>query len=228
MFSKLAVIRGHRKIKCVQCNFLFALCTIKRHLHICIGVGGFKEIKASIAKPRKAWNKGLTKETDSRILKGYKNRCKSLANWRNKLHTKQVPGTATGRVYTKEQRRKLSESKRAYLILHPEQVPFRLAHSSKISYPEKVFKKALRARAIRGWKYNYSNSIYSYDFAWPTLKLDVEIDGGTHLSEKVKQIDKRRDRWSRSQGWRVIRFTAKEVQNNIDKVMQQLLSVLPP
>jgi very-short-patch-repair endonuclease len=33
----------------------------------------------------------------------------------------------------------------------------------------------------------YRNSIYKYDFAWLKEKIDVEIDGGTHKTEKVKK-----------------------------------------
>jgi very-short-patch-repair endonuclease len=43
----------------------------------------------------------------------------------------------------------------------------------------------------------YRNSIYEYDFAWLKEKIDVEIDGGTHKTEKVKKIDSRKDEFSR-------------------------------
>jgi len=68
----------------------------------------------------------------------------------------------------------------------------------------------------------YQHSIYSYDFAFIDLKIDVEIDGGTHTSEKVKVIDKRRDIFSQSHGWEVIRFTAKEVKENVTLCIQKI------
>ena len=59
---------------------------------------------------------------------------------------------------------------------------------------------------IQGWIRNYQNSIYEYDFAFPLKKIDVEVDGKTHNLPKVQEIDKRRDEWSKSQGWRIIRL----------------------
>ena len=86
-----------------------------------------------------------------------------------------------------------------------------------MSYPEKIFKNALEENKIEGW---------IYDFAFPELKLDIEIDGGTHLMEKVKQIDKRRDEFSRSQEWKIIRFTAKEVKENVTKCINEVKKFL--
>ena len=63
--------------------------------------------------------------------------------------------------------------------------------------------------------YQFRNGIYQYDFAFPKQKIDVEIDGGTHLNEKVKKIDERRDEFSRQSGWKVIRFTASQVKQNV-------------
>jgi very-short-patch-repair endonuclease len=109
---------------------------------------------------------------------------------------------------------------------HPDQVPYRLNHSSKKSYPEIVFENALKSSGITGWEYNYQNSIYSYDFAWPKEKIDVEIDGGTHLSKKVLEIDKRRDIFSKSCGWQVVRFTAKEVKDDVVGCLEKLKEFL--
>ena len=54
------------------------------------------------------------------------------------------------------------------------------------------------------------------------LKLDVEIDGATHETEKVKIIDKKRDEWSKEKGWKVIRFSAKEIKNNLNDCIKKL------
>jgi very-short-patch-repair endonuclease len=101
-------------------------------------------------------------------------------------------------------------------------VPYRINHSSKKSYPEIVFENALLAAGITGWIYNYQHSIYAYDFAWPELKLDVEIDGATHNTEKVKTIDARRDAFSRKNGWTVIRFPAADVKKNVLSCLKKL------
>ena len=90
------------------------------------------------------------------------------------------------------------------------------------SIPENIFKNALESMNITGWTYNYQNSIYAYDFAFPELKIDIEIDGNTHTQEKVKRIDERRDLFSKENGWQVIRFTAQEVKENVLKCINQI------
>lgn len=119
-----------------------------------------------------------------------------------------------GKPLSQEHKNKISASRKKYLIEHPDKVPYLLNHSSKKSYPEKIFEDTLNKLGIIGWVYNYQNSIYQYDFAFPNLKIDVEIDGKTHLLEHVKLIDKERDEFSISNGWRVIRFDAKSVTYN--------------
>lgn len=43
----------------------------------------------------------------------------------------------------------------------------------------------LNRRGIAGWHYNYRVGRYAFNIAFPDIKLDVEIDGGTHLKERV-------------------------------------------
>lgn len=124
--------------------------------------------------------------------------------------------------WSDEDKKRISNERIKYLIEHPDKVPYRLNHSSKMSYPEKIFKNALESANITGWIYNYQNGMYSYDFAFPDLKIDVEIDGNTHTQEKVKIIDERRDVFSEQNGWTVIRFTAKEVKENVLNCINRL------
>jgi 5-methyltetrahydrofolate--homocysteine methyltransferase len=125
-----------------------------------------------------------------------------------------------------ETKNKISKSRIKYLLENPEKVPYVINHSSKMSYPEKIFKNALESSKIDGWIYNYRNGIYQYDFAFPDLKIDVEIDGATHNTEKVKKIDERRDIFSKDNGWVVIRFTAHQVKENVIKCVETLKKYL--
>jgi very-short-patch-repair endonuclease len=160
-----------------------------------------------------SWNKGLTKETDPRIEKAsisFKKTIKEKGSW------------WIGRKQSEETKKQISKSRTAFLVEHPDQVPYLLNHSSKMSYPEKVFMNALKENGITGWIYNFQNSIYSYDFAFTELKIDVEIDGSTHNTEKVKKIDERRDKFSEQEGWKVIRFSAKRVKENVTSCIKEL------
>ena len=123
-------------------------------------------------------------------------------------------------------KKKISESRIKYLFANPDKVPYRINHSSKKSYPEQVFETALISSGIDGWEYAFQNGIYEYDFAFVEKKIDVEIDGGTHKLEKVKRIDARRDDFSKSQGWRVVRFEASRVKKDVIGCINELKQIL--
>jgi len=132
------------------------------------------------------------------------------------------------RKHTEETKKKLSKIQTEFLLKHPKRVPYRMAHSSKQSYPEKVFEDALKRHGIAGWEMAYPMSIYEYDFAFVDKKVDVEVDGGTHTQPNVIKIDKRRDDWSKSNGWKVIRFSAKRVKENVDECINELKHFMEP
>lgn len=127
---------------------------------------------------------------------------------------------------TEKHRQNISDSRRRWLENNPDKVPYLINHSSKESYPEKIFRNALTAAKLDGWIQKYQHGIYQYDFAFIEAKLDIEIDGGTHTLEKVKRIDARRDEWSRSQGWKVLRFPVKRVKEDVVSCINEVKQVL--
>jgi very-short-patch-repair endonuclease len=127
---------------------------------------------------------------------------------------------------SEETKKKISASRIKYLTENPDKVPYRLNHSSKESYPEMIFRKALESSGISGWEQSYRCGIYEYDFAFPVEKIDIEIDGATHKLEKVIIIDERRDRWTESNGWKVIRFEAQKVKTDVVGCIALLRSML--
>lgn len=84
----------------------------------------------------------------------------------------------------------------------------------------------LNRRNITGWCYNFQVGRYAFDIAFEAIKLDVEIDGGSHLQEKVARKDAERDAFSRSLGWTVLRFTAKDVQKNLKGCVDRMEEVI--
>lgn len=124
--------------------------------------------------------------------------------------------------HSSETKLKISKARIKYLTENPDKVPYLINHSSKKSYPEQIFENALISANITGWQYAYRNGIYEYDFAWPEQKIDVEIDGATHLSEKVKKIDERRDKFSTENGWIVLRFSSELVKKDIISCINRL------
>lgn len=149
------------------------------------------------------WNKGLTKNSSEIV----------------RISSEKMAKTITGRKkgpLSKEHKEKISRGRVLFLKEHPDQIPYKLYHSSKDSWPERIFQKELEKRNIKSWIHNYMAGIYEYDFAFPIQRLDIEIDGSTHNSEKVKKIDMNRDKWSVSEGWKVLRFKASHVKNSVE------------
>jgi|ERR1035441_145648 very-short-patch-repair endonuclease/predicted DNA-binding protein YlxM (UPF0122 family) len=130
--------------------------------------------------------------------------------------------------HSEETKKKISEHRIKWLTEHPDKVPYLINHSSKKSFPEEVFENALKAFNITGWIYRYRHGIYEYDFAFPELKIDVEVDGGTHKTEKVKKIDERRDIFSNQAGWKVLRFDSEKVKKDVVSCIDKLKIFLEP
>lgn len=83
----------------------------------------------------------------------------------------------------------------------------------------------MKSSNIKGWVSRFQNSIYQYDFAFPDLKIDIEVDGSTHNNLKVKEIDKRRDKFSIEQGWTVLRFNASQVKNDVVSCINKIIEI---
>jgi len=62
----------------------------------------------------------------------------------------------------------------------------------------------------------YQVGKYFLDFAMPTIKLGMEIDGlAYHNGQESFMKDRRRQREIESQGWRIVRFAAKEISLDV-------------
>lgn len=108
----------------------------------------------------------------------------------------------------------LRQTQLALIAIRPELSPAHY-HSSKKSFPEKIFEDELNRRSIVGWIYNLPVWKYRFDFAFQELMVDVEVDGSSHLEPKVADKDRCRDEWSRENGWTVVRFTANQVKTDL-------------
>jgi len=80
--------------------------------------------------------------------------------------------------------------------------------------PEAIFWKVLRDRRMEDFKFRRQMPIGPYiaDFACPSIRLIVELDGGVH-DLRVEQ-DAVRDAWLSANGWTVIRFRNQAVLIN--------------
>lgn len=197
-------------VKCEICGKEYSRKGIGTHIWRSHGEGKNHDPNKGYKESREIWNKGLSKETND-----------SVKSQSNKIKGRE--STFKGKHHSEESKKKISQVRIKYLEENPDKVPYLINHSSNKSYPEELFENELIKRNIKGWVTRFRHGIYQYDFAWEDKKIDLEIDGATHNSKKVIEIDKRRDKWSKERGWKVIRFKAADVKQNIDKCIEDLL-----
>ena len=110
------------------------------------------------------------------------------------------------RNHTDESKKKISESRKKYLIENPDKVPYLLNHSSKgESYPEKYFDIIFKD------KFEYVKflpiNLYHIDFAITNKKIAIEVDGDQHyLDDKIVKSDIRKNKCLIDNGWDIIRI----------------------
>ena len=170
--------------------------------------------------------KEITQKYGVRVAALYKAKKRGDIVFRSRTEALRLAAIKNPRKHTEETKKKKSARRTAYLKLHPEKVPCRLNHSSKRSIPELIFEKALKEYGLTNFEPEKPMSIYQFDFAFPEERIDVEIDGKLHLTDNVKRIDERRDKWTESIGWRVIRFTASEVCKDVSVCLNKLLEIM--
>ena len=68
---------------------------------------------------------------------------------------------------------------------------------------------------------------YRLDFAFPRQKLGIEVDGlAFHGTQETFIRDQRRQRAIEAEGWRMLRFAAKEVLSDARQVINEIASVV--
>jgi len=232
-----------KKTKCEKCNYIVSNSNYKKHIKKCNGVGPYNQI------PRKKHNQKNNYNQPSEYYQAIQNFydlnhtfmevCehfklttlvltkmikKNLITTRKASETAKLRGNV-GKNHSEQTKQKISTARKKFLDKNPDKVPYRLNHSSKDSYPEMLFEHLLLEHNITGWVKKYQVGVYEYDFAFIQEKIDIEIDGSTHLQEKVKSKDKQRDLITNSNGWIVVRITAKELLADPTSCLQKY--VLP-
>ena len=73
------------------------------------------------------------------------------------------------------------------------------------SYPEVWFERMLRNEGLNlEYVYNMQFFQYKLDFAWPSLRLCIEVDGEQHELLERKASDEQKDKKLKDSGWRVL------------------------
>jgi hypothetical protein len=143
---------------------------------------------------------------NSKKLGGHTGGCKLNPNYKNR--NKKLSNIGKNKHLSDETKKKISISRKKFLDENPGNIPYLLNHSSKESYPEKLFRQKLEKENITGWIQEYPILRYSLDFAFINKKINIEIDGETHKLNSVIKKDEERDLTLKKLGWEIIRINS--------------------
>lgn len=87
---------------------------------------------------------------------------------------------------------------------------------------------SLRNRHMSDWKWRRQQPIGPYfaDFACKEALLVVELDGSQHGEADGREYDEERTAYMEAQGWRVLRFSNRDVLLDIARVLEVILRAL--
>jgi very-short-patch-repair endonuclease len=104
----------------------------------------------------------------------------------------------------------------------------RRALRNNMPEPEKRIWNRLRAKQIYGYKFRRQYSIGNFivDFYCPKAKLAVEIDGDSHFTDEQGLFDIARQKYIESKGMHFLRFTNKDITENVAGVLVRIAEFL--
>jgi very-short-patch-repair endonuclease len=100
---------------------------------------------------------------------------------------------------------------------------------NKLSYLEQHFAKVVVEAKLPTPVREYQFFRYRFDFAWPKIKVAVEVDGEHHKKGDQLRSDKRKDRVAKIHGWVVIRadrnsIHSPEFLNKVRKTIRERIN----
>jgi very-short-patch-repair endonuclease len=96
------------------------------------------------------------------------------------------------------------------------------------SAEKKVWYEVLSRKQFEGYKFTRQKPIdhFIIDFYCSKLQLVIEIDGDSHAENA--EYDKARTKVLNQYGLKVLRYTNRDVMNNIEGVYQDLIQIVKP
>ena len=94
---------------------------------------------------------------------------------------------------------------------------------------EVILWSKLKDKGVKGYKFRRQYSVEGFviDFYCPKIKLALEVDGDSHFTEEADTRDKERQAIIESFGITFLRFTNKEIYENVDGVLEKIFQNLP-
>lgn len=95
---------------------------------------------------------------------------------------------------------------------------------------EKLLWSRIRKKQLKNYQFYRQKIIGNYivDFYCPKSNLIIELDGGQHYSDEGMKKDKSRDDYMKNLGLRVLRFSDKDVFENLNGILEKIWGKLNP
>ena len=89
---------------------------------------------------------------------------------------------------------------------------------------ERLLWSRIRRKQLKGYQFYRQKIIGNYivDFYCPKARLIIELDGGQHYSAEGMKGDKKRDAYLKNVGLKVLRFSDREVLENLNGVLEKI------
>lgn len=89
---------------------------------------------------------------------------------------------------------------------------------------ERVLWSGIKGKQLKGYQFYRQKPIGNFivDFYCPKAGLVLELDGGQHYTEDGRAKDSRRDEFMQSMELRVLRFSDREVFENMEGVFEKI------
>jgi very-short-patch-repair endonuclease len=110
-----------------------------------------------------------------------------------------------------------------------------LPYNKKLKHPSRQLREnmtnaerclwaKIRRKQLKGYQFYRQKPIGDYivDFFCPKIRLVIEVDGGQHFSDEMREYDRIRDDYLHSLGLRVLRFTNTDVLTRIEAVVESI------
>jgi very-short-patch-repair endonuclease len=93
---------------------------------------------------------------------------------------------------------------------------------------ERLLWSKIRGKQLKGYQFYRQRIIGNYivDFYCPKARLVIELDGGQHRSKGSLEKDKTRDDYLREQKLKVLRFSDRDVFDNLNGVLEKIYEYL--
>jgi very-short-patch-repair endonuclease len=93
---------------------------------------------------------------------------------------------------------------------------------------EKLLWSKIRYKQLKGVQFYRQKPISNYivDFYCPKASLVIELDGGQHYDGDKKVKDRQRDGLMEDMGLKILRFSDREIFENIEAVLEKRWSYL--